>query len=55
MLRRLALLVLATAVACTTEVTPVNPYDPATPLPLQAKARVGGTVETGAGAPLPGS
>ncbi|MCM2335029.1 MAG: carboxypeptidase-like regulatory domain-containing protein, partial [Anaeromyxobacteraceae bacterium] len=54
MFRRLAPLVLAAAAACATEVTPVNPYDPATPLPLQAKARVGGTVETGAGAPFAG-
>jgi len=48
-MRRLPLLVLATALACTSEVTPQNPFDPATPLALQAKARVAGAVETGAG------
>jgi carboxypeptidase family protein/fibronectin type III domain protein len=51
-MRRLPLLVLAAALACTTEVAPQNPYDPATPPPLQAKARVTGSVQTGAGAPL---
>ncbi len=44
-MRRLPLLLVAAALACTSEVTPTNPFDPATPLPLQAKARVAGHVE----------
>ncbi len=53
-MRRVPLLVLAAALACTTEVAPKNPYDPATPLALQAKARITGTVETVAAAPFEG-
>ncbi len=46
-MRRIAILAAALGAACSTEITPRNPYDPATPPELQAKAEVRAAVSTG--------